>query len=686
MLMDEAIASSRLDWLLPQADSLGDFVFFRPILSYLRNAVADFGIELMGRSMQWVGGIALTLLTLWILVQGYPIVTGQSRSSMMALVTHSLRAVLILTAATTMAMFGSGLHEFLNKDLRDAIHHVVAGGDESPEDNIDKSLAWMQVAFSSIDALDVMGDTVLDREKTQALWFIGLGTGGPAITAGTLLLLYEIAIALFIGFGPLFILCLLFDQTKALFEKWLLYGIGTLFSMAVLSAMVSIALEMVVRVAAAFWGTALAGSLLGSDFTDGMTSVAMQQGGLGLVLTLLIISTPPMAAAFFNGALGQFMPFSAFGGGGAGRRGASGGGYAGGHQEASQEFHPAQHHFRQTLSAEVNPDQIKRMPVTHETQHVSAPTADDIERRILVELATQDAAASGILLAQVRGGPARMPPPGIPIAENRGWDAALNIAADPLGLLEPYYATRAAMAQMDDVLRKQRVDQFRQGMIEAGVKDVPKGYDRAWVEGGQQVNDYNGTLNKLANHYMDHLQDHRLREMWGDNYKDIRLGKSQMNVLEFEKWVLDSQQKAIDVAYSRGIEAIRSGEIKFVDGRYSRELGNYIDRQARLNLRLHAKDEGINDDGPSKIWAINRRIQIDTVQGYGVPDNRIGYNLYADTTLARKTADWEQVQRWNTIRPGHTIVIRPTQVGGSYVIPRTQIPEYSPLPTRARGK
>lgn len=364
MLMDEVLADGPLDWLFPRADSMGDFAFFRVILSYLRNAIADFGIGLMGRSMQWVGGIALTLLTLWIVIQGYRIVTGQSRNSMMALVTNSLRAVLVLTAATTMAMFGSDLHEFLNQDVRDAIHHVVAGGDESPEDSIDRSLAWMQVAFSSIDSLDVMGDPVLDREKTQALWFVGMGTGGPAMTAGTLLLLYEIAMALFIGLGPLFILCLLFEQTKPLFEKWLLYGIGTMFSMAVLSAMVSIALEMVVRVVAAFWGTALAGSLLGSDFTDGMTSAAIQQGGLGLILTLLIFSTPPMAAAFFNGALGQFMPFSAFAGGASRRNASGGGGYIGSSLETSQEFHPVQPQWRQDSSPEVNPDQVKRLAGT----------------------------------------------------------------------------------------------------------------------------------------------------------------------------------------------------------------------------------------------------------------------------------------------------------------------------------
>ena len=123
----------------------------------------------------------------------------------------------------------------------------------------------------------------------------------------------QIAVFQFASDNNLF---LLIDQTKSLFQRWLLYGIGTMFSMGVLSAMVSIALKMVTAVAEAFWATALAGSLLGSNFTDGMTSQAMQQGGMGLILTALIISAPPMAAMFFQGTLGQFMAFSQFGGGG----------------------------------------------------------------------------------------------------------------------------------------------------------------------------------------------------------------------------------------------------------------------------------------------------------------------------------------------------------------------------------
>ena len=48
--------------------------------------------------------------------------------------------------------------------------------------------------------------------------------------------------------------------------------------------------------------------------SDGMTSQAMQQGGMGLILTTLILTAPPMAAMFFQGTLGSFMAYSQIGG------------------------------------------------------------------------------------------------------------------------------------------------------------------------------------------------------------------------------------------------------------------------------------------------------------------------------------------------------------------------------------
>jgi type IV secretion system protein VirB6 len=86
-----------------------------------------------------------------------------------------------------------------------------------------------------------------------------------------------------------------------------------MFSMAVLAAMTTIAMEMVAKVAGAFWGSALLGKPLGENFSEGMSSIALQQGGMGLILT-----TPPMAAMFFQGTLGSFMAYSQIGGSGVG--------------------------------------------------------------------------------------------------------------------------------------------------------------------------------------------------------------------------------------------------------------------------------------------------------------------------------------------------------------------------------
>ena len=175
--------------------------------------------------------------------------------------------------------------------------------------------------MGSIDVLDVASDPVLDEAKTRALWFSGIGMGGPALVAGSLLLMYEVAMALFIGLGPIFILMLLFDATKQMFWKGLWLGIGTIFSMSILAVMVTISLDVVWRVATKMWGDAVLGSLLGVRFNDGMSSVAMQQGGLGMILSVLIMGTPPIAAMFFQGTVANFGGYNAmaqFASGGAG--------------------------------------------------------------------------------------------------------------------------------------------------------------------------------------------------------------------------------------------------------------------------------------------------------------------------------------------------------------------------------
>lgn len=287
--------------------TLSELLFFREINSFLTHEIGVFQSNLFERVVNVLGVAAVSLLTLWIVIQGYRIVIGQSRDSMMALVTNSLRATLIVGVALGAAKLSGSTFHALTDGLSRTVTTTVSGRDDDVYERVDRCLAYMQLALSSIDVLDVGGDEILNEKKERALWFAGLGTGGPAVMAGTMLLLNKLAMALVVGLGPLFVLCLLFDQTRNLFGRWLYYGLGTMFSLGVLTVMVTLATDMVIAVAKAFW----ASSLLGAG-PDNVSSMAMQQGGLGLVMSMLILSAPPMAAMFFQGTLGTFSPYNAF--------------------------------------------------------------------------------------------------------------------------------------------------------------------------------------------------------------------------------------------------------------------------------------------------------------------------------------------------------------------------------------
>ena len=309
--MDEAIAAAWhvLD-LLRMQDGLPNMVFFHEINSFLDDEITEFARNLLGRVLAVVGAAALSLMTLWILVQGYRIATGQSREPMMALVTGALRAVLVIGIATGAAAGSTSIYHTLTNGLSSVVAEVMTGDDDGGTyEDIDRTLAILQVALGVIDSVDAGGDVVTAQKKDRALWFAGVGLGGPAITAAAMLLLNKVAIALIVGLGPLFILCLLSPATSQLFQKWLFYGIGTLFSLALLTVMVTLALDMVIAVGLAFWMTSW---IPGAGSEESLTAMAMQQGGLGLILTMLIVSAPPMAAVFFHGVMGQFTPYSAF--------------------------------------------------------------------------------------------------------------------------------------------------------------------------------------------------------------------------------------------------------------------------------------------------------------------------------------------------------------------------------------
>ncbi|AAM37457.1 VirB6 protein [Xanthomonas citri pv. citri str. 306] len=97
--------------------------------------------------------MSLMVLTLWIFLQGYSIVTGQSREAAMGLVVTALRAALIIGVATSMAQGSARLYWTLTDGVSQAITKTVTGSSKSPYEAIDKNLMLMQVAMSALDQI-----------------------------------------------------------------------------------------------------------------------------------------------------------------------------------------------------------------------------------------------------------------------------------------------------------------------------------------------------------------------------------------------------------------------------------------------------------------------------------------------------------------------------------------------------
>lgn len=295
--------------------NLSDFVYFSLVDSYLKSQIAHFQQDVLGRMALWAATFALVLVTLWVTIQGYRMITGQSREPMMTMVGNMAKIVFIVSIATSLAASGNAIQQLLTTDLAQHINYLLTGSSTSPDDLIDQNLAKTQVALAAIDVVQVAPtDIETTGAKARATLLATFGTASPPMVAGAMLLLYQFAIALFIGLGPLFILCLIFDQTKELFRKWLMYGIGTLFSMAMLAVVTSIAMRLCLAVTEALWSANVINNFTGYG-SEGLSSLALQQGGIGLLMTALIISVPPMAGMFFQGTLGSLTTYSVFGGG-----------------------------------------------------------------------------------------------------------------------------------------------------------------------------------------------------------------------------------------------------------------------------------------------------------------------------------------------------------------------------------
>lgn len=309
-----------------------DLFLYTGVRDYIYARISFFTEKVLSQNLTLALTTVLGLLTLWVMVQGYLIATGRSQEGLKGFVYNLGKSYFIVAVALGVAAGSSFGVRVLTEDLTDGISQIMSGdsdlGSECLLDRskaisgckIDLNLKTTQTILSSLSAIDTAEDDYLEEKLGQAKLFAGIGTAGPAIVAGTMLIMFRIAMALFIGFAPIFILCLLFKKTAPLFQKWLYYGLATIFSGVMLGVMTEISMDLVGNL---FGGTEAGGfiaKVIGGGSQAAIMDTVSQQLGLGLILSTLLITVPPMAGLWFNGVMGTFSAYAVMGVGGASRQ------------------------------------------------------------------------------------------------------------------------------------------------------------------------------------------------------------------------------------------------------------------------------------------------------------------------------------------------------------------------------
>ena len=308
-----------------------DLLLYTSIRDYIYARISFFTEVVLSRNLSFALMMVLALLTLWVMIQGYLLVTGRSQEGVKGFIFNLGKNYIVITIALGVSIGSNFSVRTLTDTLSNGVSQIMHGNNDFGSEclteqtafvtgcKIDLNLKTTQLVLSSLSAIDTADDDHLEDKLSQAKWFAGIGTAGPAIVAGTMLIMYRIAIALFVGFAPIFILCLLFKRTAPLFQKWLYFGLATIFSSVMLGIMSEISMDLIGNV----FGGSVAGNfvakIIGESGPTGIMETVTQQLGLGLMLSTLLITVPPMAGMWFNGMMATYSGYNAMQGWGTGQ-------------------------------------------------------------------------------------------------------------------------------------------------------------------------------------------------------------------------------------------------------------------------------------------------------------------------------------------------------------------------------
>lgn len=316
-------------------NNISNLAIFLSAYKYIDEMLTSFATSAL-TGVSYIVGPSLTILvTIWLMFEGYHIINGQSREPFTAFIWKAAKVVLIVTVVHFIIDKPDQIMQWVNVNIKNNVASAVlysAGGTSdpmkglektSPEGVIASALTIMHLLMNMFASLQTNGGD-LSADPSKFVMLGGIGVGTPAVIGTAMLLFNKAALSICLLLSPIFILCLIFDSTKSMFQSWLKFLLGTILTLVILTAMVVICLKAVIYYATTVMTTYTADSVIGNitaamgaagSTRPPLAQTSLIQGGLGLLMSTLIVAVPPMASQILGGMLGSFAAYSPFGGG-----------------------------------------------------------------------------------------------------------------------------------------------------------------------------------------------------------------------------------------------------------------------------------------------------------------------------------------------------------------------------------
>ncbi len=291
------------------------YFFFQLIGRFVDQKFFELSEAVYGNLAGILGSAAVAMFTLYFMLTGWRVVSGESHESMTSVVMRLTKMLILLSILYTSMVTNT----YLQNSILD-IRTVIVGAFESSgsgdgkdvykkiDDNLDK----MAMGMSLVNGVSAGGDVGLAEAKGRALTLGLMGQATPPIVAGMLVLLNELGMRIAIMLGPIFITAFMFKRTEDMFYSWVKFMVGSMLSLGVLSMVIGIVFELTAKFAATIVAIKVAAGVgIGFGITAASTAItevneSVMTAGFGAVMTMMLLAVPVILNKFFGSDVGSY--------------------------------------------------------------------------------------------------------------------------------------------------------------------------------------------------------------------------------------------------------------------------------------------------------------------------------------------------------------------------------------------